>query len=939
MSDPKLISPLLDGFVMGAPISSHHGVRCCPAMKQDSDHKYIVKIISIPQSQTQLDALLLTGAYKDPADAMDYFKEIAEGIVAEAELLSKCAKLEGFLAYENWQVEPMEDNQLGYDIYLVGSYKRSLERYMVRSQMTHLEAVTLGMDICGALAACRRAGSMYIDLKPSNIFLSEDREFRIGDLGFAALDSLRFTSLPEKYRSSYMAPEILDPMNTLNETADTYCLGRILYQIYNGGILPQTGDGELPPPAGADEEMWGIIHKAIAADPADRWQEPAQMGKALADYLQFGNVTPEPIEFPAPSAVQEAPAAQVQPVNTPVSSDTQVFSTAEIAAAQASQPAQQAGDTRVLPTQDVRIAAAAMSADTQVVPTAQTAAPVSSETKVIPDVSGVLSADTQVLPAAAAAVAEKIPDPAPQPPKAPYKRERRPKKKMGKAPIIWLAVLVLLGALGYGGLYYYRNYYLQPIRDLSIVGEFNALTVHVDTDVDESLLSVSCTDTYGNSMKQPLVNGQASFSDLLPNSQYKIALQIEGFHQLVGKTSDVFNTESRTEIVSFSGITGAESGSVMLTFTVDGPEPEEWLLTVSAEGEEDRTQAFTGHSVTVVGLTVDAPYTFTLSPTTEMHLTGQTTLEFTPSELVMAQNLSVISCVNGEITIQWDTPENKTVENWAVRIYSDSGYDQTQFVLENIAVFTEVDPSQEYFIEVTANAMTQPARTSITANPITITGFQVDEDDLDNLTVRWDHLGQAPEGGWLLMYSLDDSKTQSVVKCEGTTAVISPRIHGSSYHFILQAADSTSIFSNVHTYQCPDAQPFAEHGFDASRTTAQLLTTPGHEHWTDNDVNKDDYTDEFSVGERISVLLRCDARFYIPEQEIQILYVIRNAYGDVLTKYLSQETADWKALWLGGSVNCAELDIPAVPEELGTYTISIYFNNQSIAAAEFSITE
>ena len=74
MSAPKLISPLLDGFVMGPPISNHHGVRCCPAMKHNSDNKYIVKIVSVPASQSQLDALLLTGAYNDPGEAMDYFK-------------------------------------------------------------------------------------------------------------------------------------------------------------------------------------------------------------------------------------------------------------------------------------------------------------------------------------------------------------------------------------------------------------------------------------------------------------------------------------------------------------------------------------------------------------------------------------------------------------------------------------------------------------------------------------------------------------------------------------------------------------------------------------------------------------------------------------------------------------------------------------------------
>lgn len=97
MPEPKLISPLLDGFAIGAPMSSRSGVCCCPAIKENSDKKYIVKIISIPASQVQLDALLLAKAYKDPADALEYFKSQADGILEEAGFLARLSKLEGFL--------------------------------------------------------------------------------------------------------------------------------------------------------------------------------------------------------------------------------------------------------------------------------------------------------------------------------------------------------------------------------------------------------------------------------------------------------------------------------------------------------------------------------------------------------------------------------------------------------------------------------------------------------------------------------------------------------------------------------------------------------------------------------------------------------------------------------------------------------------------------
>ena len=72
MSEPKLISPMLDNFAMGDPISDRDGVRCCPAMENGSDEKYIVKIISNPASQSKLDAMILSGAYPDIPSAAAY---------------------------------------------------------------------------------------------------------------------------------------------------------------------------------------------------------------------------------------------------------------------------------------------------------------------------------------------------------------------------------------------------------------------------------------------------------------------------------------------------------------------------------------------------------------------------------------------------------------------------------------------------------------------------------------------------------------------------------------------------------------------------------------------------------------------------------------------------------------------------------------------------
>ena len=143
LSEPKLISPLLDAYIMGDPISDHHGVRCCPAIKSETEEKYIVKILSIPASSVQLEALLLTGAYPTAEAALTYFRELSDNAVAEAELLQRLSKLEGFVAFEGWQVEPMEDGT-GFDVYLVGAYRPTLERHIAK-RYDHLRGYALDL--------------------------------------------------------------------------------------------------------------------------------------------------------------------------------------------------------------------------------------------------------------------------------------------------------------------------------------------------------------------------------------------------------------------------------------------------------------------------------------------------------------------------------------------------------------------------------------------------------------------------------------------------------------------------------------------------------------------------------------------------------------------------------------------------------------------------
>ena len=326
MSEPRYVSPMLEGFTLGQSISEHSGVECYPAMREDSEKRYIVKKISLPASQVQVEALLLTGVFRDADSVRSYYEDLAHGVQKEIWTLNALAEQRGFVPCDGFQVEPME-NGVGCEVHILSRYRMTLERYMKRSAMTHLGAVNLGIDLCAAMAVCREAGWIYVDLKPENIYLFGDQEYRIGDLGFVEMDSLKYASLPDRYRSVYTAPEVADAYSSLNATMDTYALGLVLYQVYNLGKLPfedeesrkqwleRMASGErMEPPVGADEEMAAIITKACAYDPAERWQTPAELGHALISYMQRNGAEDIPITAPAAPEPEEEPTVEEDPV-------------------------------------------------------------------------------------------------------------------------------------------------------------------------------------------------------------------------------------------------------------------------------------------------------------------------------------------------------------------------------------------------------------------------------------------------------------------------------------------------------------------------------------------------------------------------------------------------------------------------------------------------
>lgn len=277
------------------------------------------------------------------------------------------------------------------------------------------------------------------------------------------------------------------------------------------------------------------------------------------------------------------------------------------------------------------------------------------------------------------------------------------------------------------------------------------------------------------------------------------------------------------------------------------------------------------------------------------------------------------------------------VDSWNVRCYNDAGYEEELTVQDTEVYFAGIDPTTTYTVEVTAVGMTQSSRISISANPINIVGLNVDESDPQQMTVSWDYTGENPEGGWLLMYSVDGAEMPTVIKSDTSNAVIAPRIPEADYRFTIQAANGASVISNVREFTAGAAQPFEDFNLNAADVTAHLVPTPQQEHWRFEDLGEAAFASNFMSGDDISVILQCSESFYLPGEEVGILYVIRDAHGNVLRDFTQLEHVYWKDIWNGGDAKTGELDLPNTPTIPGSYSLGVFVNGKAMANLEFTI--
>ncbi|MCI6422133.1 MAG: serine/threonine protein kinase [Blautia sp.] len=268
-------------------------------------YKAALKVINIPQTEQDLSSIK-NNLGKSEESLEVYYESVASEIVKEFELMYKLRGTTNIVSYEDHEVRKHKDG-IGWEILIRMELLTSLDNYMYEHPMRREDIIRLGIDICKALERCRMFDIIHRDIKPGNIFVSEQKDFKLGDFGIARTIEAHneILELSQKGTINYMAPEVYKG-NNYSFNVDLYSLGMVLYRLLNNNVLPfvpqpphkptykdiaaanqmRFSGKILEPPCRDHTQLSDVILKACAYSPKERYQSAKEMRQHLEMVLR-----------------------------------------------------------------------------------------------------------------------------------------------------------------------------------------------------------------------------------------------------------------------------------------------------------------------------------------------------------------------------------------------------------------------------------------------------------------------------------------------------------------------------------------------------------------------------------------------------------------------------------------------------------------------------
>ena len=298
----------------------------------DDTEKAALKVISIPQNSGDIDEMYNDGYSEE--DITETFQSHLKSIVAEYSLMRKLNGNNNVVHCDDVKYIQHEDG-VGWDIFIKMELLTPLMKALPE-KIPEETVIKVAKDMCAALMECKKFDVVHRDIKPQNIFVSPNGEYKLGDFGIAK--TVERTMGGTKIGTyKYMAPEVYNNQ-PYGSGADIYSLGLVMYWMLNERRMPfmplppaklmagmeenareRRFSGEaIPAPKNGSEKLQRIVLKACAFDPKERYASPAEMLEELTALNAIGaNAVPIPILIPEPKQ-EPRPEPTPKPQSIPV---------------------------------------------------------------------------------------------------------------------------------------------------------------------------------------------------------------------------------------------------------------------------------------------------------------------------------------------------------------------------------------------------------------------------------------------------------------------------------------------------------------------------------------------------------------------------------------------------------------------------------------------